>query len=176
MRNFFLLLSLFTLITGCHDRNFKADINPTDSTIAKNVISSSTSSIEIVSNEHTYSLGDSITVFLKKDNKTSKKLLFVVNIKNNKFEGVANLELIDDNGSNILPESTPRLDEKTNLEYYCDSTYSFQSYKISFVFAIENKTQKRLSFIVNNSLVSSINDEFYTLYKKKKLAYKSFVL
>lgn len=110
---------------------------------------------------------DSITVTLTKDS-NSKKLLFVVEAKGQSFDGVANLELIEDNGKFYLPESTSRLDEKTNREYMCDSTFSYQSEKISFVFAMENRTRKRLSFIINNSSVEGIEDNFYTLYRVKQ--------
>jgi hypothetical protein len=154
---------------SCNEQNTKVEANVKDS-IKSNRVGDSVKPTTILANlpnEYVFNGGDSLRVVLRRDAASSKKLLFVVNAKDKKFEGVANLELIEDNGKYYLPESTPRLDEETNKEYMCDSTFSYQSEKISFVFAMENKTQKRLSFIINNSSTEGIGDNFYTLYRKK---------
>lgn len=166
-KNFFWFILLTTLVVGCNEQNVKVEALEKDSVKSNNVIDSIKPTVVThLSNEYVFSGGDTITVILRRDATSSKKLLFFVNTKNKKFDGVANLELIEDNGKYYLPESTPRLDEKTNKEYMCDSTFSYQSEKISFVFAMENKTQKRLSFIINNSSIEGVDDNFYTLYRK----------
>jgi hypothetical protein len=159
--------SLWALLVSCNEQNGKQEKTSADTNMVKKTADSIKTPIPNHSDEYVFKGGDSITVSLRRDSSTSKKLLFVVEAKNKKFEGAANLELIEDNGKFYLPESTPRLDEKTNQEYMCDSTFSYQSEKISFVFAMENRTKKRLSFIINNSAIEGIEDNFYTLYREK---------
>ncbi|MFL9482880.1 hypothetical protein ACI6Q2_08885 [Chitinophagaceae bacterium LWZ2-11] len=167
IKNFFLIL-LLTLTVSCNEQHTKVGANLNDSIKINNVRDriKHTTVVANLSNEYVFSGGDTLTVVLRRDATSAKKLLFVVNAKDKKFEGIANLELVEDNGQYYLPESTPRLDEKTNKEYMCDSTFSYQSEKISFIFAMENKTQKRLSFIINNSSTEGVEDSFYTLYLK----------
>jgi hypothetical protein len=168
MKRIFFGFIFSALIVGCNEQNTKVETNVKDT--VKSVNLGDTAKPAIVTNlndEYVFIGGDTITVVLRRDIASDKKLSFVVNTKGKKFEGSANLELIEDNGKYYLPESTPRLDENTNKEYMCDSTFSYQSEKISFVFAMENKTQKRLSFIINNSTVEGIEDNFYTLYRRK---------
>lgn len=160
------VFSLLALLASCNEQNVKEEKKETDTSILKSTVDSVRIPVVNHLNDYIFQSGDSIIVTLQKDDLTPKKLHFKVETKNENFEGVANLELIEDNGKYYLPESTPRLDEKTNKEYMCDSTFSYQSEKISFVFAMENKTQKRLSFIINNSSIASVGDNFYTLYKK----------
>lgn len=120
----------------------------------------------IYSKKDYYFYNDSFVVLLRECKTTPNQILFQVKKHENEFVGIAKLELIDDNGVYYLPESTPRLDETDNKEYFCDSTFSYQSDKISFVFAMENKNHQRLSFIINNSSVLSFKDSIYTLYRR----------
>lgn len=168
MKKIFFRFIFSVLILGCNEQNVKVETNEKDT--AKSVNLGDTSKPAIVTNlndEYIFIGGDSIKVVLRKDIASDKNLFFVVETKGEKFEGSASLELIEEDGKYYLPESTPRLDEKTKKDYMCDSTFSYQSEKISFVFAMENKTRERLSFIINNSSIEGIEDNFYTLYKNK---------
>ena len=168
MKKNFLWILLAVLIISCKEQNAKMETSVKDTAKSGNLGDSAKQAIVAnLNDEYVFIEGDTITVVLRRDTASGKKLFFVVNTNGKKFEGAANLELIEDNGKYYLPESTPRLDEKTNKEYMCDSTFSYQSEKISFVFAMENKTQKRLSFIINNSSIGGVEDNFYTLYRKK---------
>jgi hypothetical protein len=109
---------------------------------------------------------DSILVVLRIDSSSSNEIGFDVAIGKKTFQGLAKLVLLEDNGKFYVPEATARIDTKTNRQYFCDSTYNYVSEKINFVFAIENRTKKRLSFIVNNSVISEVNDNIYTLYRR----------
>ncbi|RZL13366.1 MAG: hypothetical protein EOO89_17700, partial [Pedobacter sp.] len=167
-RNIVWLLFLLAILASCREQKTNRNNQEvkTEDTVAvkSNSIDTLKTSKLNELEKFTFFGGDSITVVLQKDSSTQKKLRFSVEANNKKFEGVANLELIEDNGKLYLPESSPRLDEKTNQEYMCDSTFSYQSDTISFVFAMENRTKKRLSFVVNNSSVAGVGDNFYTLY------------
>lgn len=155
------------LIVSCNEQSTNAKTISKDTVQLSNIVSSTKPTVvKDINDDYLFIGGDTITVVLRRDIASGQKLFFVVNLKGNMFEGFANLELIEDDGKYYVPESTPRLDEKTNKEYMCDSTFSYQSEKISFVFAMENKTQKRLSFIINNSSIEGIEDNFYTLYRK----------
>lgn len=118
-----------------------------------------------------YLKNDSINIELKFDKINSKQTKFNLKIFNlNKWEvinGLAELLLIEDlDGSMILPEGTGILDRTTKVEYFCDSTFMYNSDKINLSFGFETKTKKRLSLVIYNSTMNSIKDNDYTLYRK----------
>lgn len=161
----------FLVLFSCNESNLNQESGKINADSLMNNVDNITQTKEKVdsksrSYEFVFKGGDSITVTLWHIDSLKNKMMFRVEADTIKFEGAANLELIEDNGRFYLPESTPRLDEVSNQEYMCDSTFSFQSEKISFVFAMENKTHKRLSFIINNSTIAGLEDNFFTLYKK----------
>lgn len=170
IRNFIYVFVVFIL--SCNEQNSSQGVGKINAeALESGVDSIKLTKQKVVNNiqtkEFIFKGGDSITVTLWYVDSLKNKLKFKVEASTGNFDGIANLELIEDNGNFYLPESTPRLDEISNQEYMCDSTFSFQSERISFVFAMENKTHKRLSFIINNSNISGLEDNFFTLYKKE---------
>ena len=115
---------------------------------------------------------DSISIclsFIKGNRKHIKfNLDFVSNNKSQKISDQASLLLIeDDSGKPYVPEGTYILDESTNEQYLCDSTYAFYSENINISFGFEKKSAKRLSLVIYKSKITSIENKEYTLYKRK---------
>jgi hypothetical protein len=105
--------------------------------------------------------------------KGKKKIEFEININDNnnnayKIKNKADLILDEDeNGDSCIQEGTPILDSSTNQEYVCDSTFGYYSDKLYISFGFEEKTNKRLCLILNNSKISFIKDVMVlTLYRK----------
>lgn len=167
--NFFPLMVL--LLLSCNKAskdNFKKENIVEVDTASLNDIFPVNSKTEILNDKENKSIeyfaGDSIFVTIKKRDMKSISFDLLFNKKN--VKGTADLVMLEDNGKYYIPEGTPILDENTQEEYVCDSTYSFDNKNLNLTFAIENITKKRLSFIVSNSGIKSVNDGFYTLYKK----------
>lgn len=107
-----------------------------------------------------------LSIFKNRHKQIEFNIKFSDNIKRFKIDGKANLILLeDDNGKSYVPQGTFILDSATNEEYLCDSTYSYNSDKISISFGFEKITNKRLSLVIYKSHISSIKDKEYTLYK-----------
>jgi hypothetical protein len=159
----FLFLSY--ALTGCKSNVSSSQENGIDTMIQTKTIPPAQSSVSNPERIYSFAL-DSILVILKIDSPSSNKIDFDVLVGKETFKGLAKLVLLEDNGKFYVPESTARRDNKTGQEYFCDSTYNYVSEKVNFVFAIENITKKRLSFIVNNSLIAGIEDNIYTLYRR----------
>lgn len=105
--------------------------------------------------------------FNKKGNSIKFDLEVVNNSGNNKVSDFAQLVLLeDDNGALYVPEGTPVIDERTNKEYFCDSTYDYNNDKVSFSFSFEKGTKNRLSLVIYNSKISNFLNGEYTMYKK----------
>lgn len=170
MKLIFFPLMVAFLLLNCNKEaksNFKKENVAKIDTVSLNnrvPVSSDTEIIKNKENNIEYFGGDSIFVSIKKRDLNSISFELLFNKKN--VKGTADLVMLEDNGKYYIPEGTPILDENTQKEYVCDSTYSYDSQKLSLTFAMENKTKKRLSFIVNNSKIKNVNDGFYTLYKK----------
>lgn len=165
MKKTSLILLILTLLVSCT----KAVVNKTDFKIDKKSAQFTNTAKDSLnknmSEKFLFSLGDSIKVEIEK-NPSPKKINFDVNLKNKNFKGTANLVLLEDDGKFYLPEGTAIPDDNDNTEYFCDSTFAYNSEKINFTFAIENKTKKRLSFIVSRSTIKEIHNNFYTLYNE----------
>jgi hypothetical protein len=71
----------------------------------------------------------------------------------------------DDDGKYYLPEGTAIEGENTGKDYSCDSTYSYESDRISLGFGFERQTKKLLSFTIDSSTIEFISNNNYTLYK-----------
>lgn len=83
-----------------------------------------------------------------------------------KLSGLAELILVEDSdGSWIIPEGTPILDDNIQEEYSCDSTYTYDTDKIQVSFGKEIKARKRLCLGIYGSKFSGIKDNYYTLYR-----------
>lgn len=114
---------------------------------------------------------DSISIYLSFNKETPEQLKFDLEIadnnKSHKISDQADLILIqDDNGKMYIPEGTFILDESTNEQYLCDSTYAFNSENINVSFGFEKTSAKRLSLVIYKSKIAVIKNKEYTLYKK----------
>ncbi|MBO9683609.1 MAG: hypothetical protein J7502_13225, partial [Flavisolibacter sp.] len=81
------------------------------------------------------------------------------------------IRLEDENGNKYIPEGTA-IDDKNREKhdsYFCDSTYSFHSNKISLGFGFEEDAKKRLCLTgaYDNQGLELISNMYYTLYRKK---------
>lgn len=156
------LLVLYAMVS-CNNNVRSTQDDEKDTLVQKKTIIAQPSESHL---ERAYSFSkDSILVILQVDSLSSNEIDFQVTVGKQAFKGLAKLVLLEDNGKFYVPESTARPDAKTGEEYFCDSTYNYVSEKVNFVFAIENMTKKRLSFIINNSLIAGVEDNIYTLYR-----------
>ena len=153
------------MMASCNS-NISSNKNDEKDTLIQTEIIAAQPSVRHLERAYSFSK-DNILVILQVDSLSSSKIDFKVTVGEKTFKGLAKLVLLEDNGKFYVPESTARRDSKTGEEYFCDSTYNYVSEKVNFVFAIENVTKKRLSFIVNNSLIEGLEDNIYTLYRRE---------
>jgi hypothetical protein len=114
---------------------------------------------------------DTIQIAIEFQQIDSVDIKFKIRIREKNHEtkditGTANLiREQDDQGKYYIPEGTAIKDENTGKAYSCDSTYSYQSERISLGFGFEKQTKKLLSFTIDGSTIEFISNNDYTLYK-----------
>ena len=140
------ILSVMTMFLNCKNNNVENFEIQTDTlNTTKSEILNNSNNILSVKDSLFFTDNDSINISIVKSNNTT--IDFSLKVKKYELTGKANLVLEEDNGKFYIPEGTPILDEKTNQEFNCDSTYTFDSKNINLTFAIETNTKNRLSFI-----------------------------
>lgn len=168
-----MLFLTFTLIVSCNNvqrlDNSSTIQNGLDSSKSQIIKKRVVKKNDFIVNEMLVYSNDSINAIFYPDTLNLNDLKFQISFKNynNKIEGVANLVLLEDElGRFYAPEGSAILDEKKGEEYFCDSTYSYQSnknYKLSISF--EKDTKKRISLILYKSKLKELRNGFFTLYK-----------
>ena len=103
--------------------------------------------------------------------KGKKNIHFVLELNhklgNESISGAAKLiEIEDESGMLIIPEGTAVLDKLTKEEYLCDSSFMYESNKITISFGLERKTANRLSLNLYNSSIDWLKDDDFTLVKR----------
>lgn len=115
---------------------------------------------------------ENIKAIIYKNNSDLNNLKYQLTFKGHidKIEGVANLITLEDEfGKFYIPEGSAVFDEKNNEEYFCDSTYSYESnenFKLSISF--EKVNMNRISLVIYKSKIKELKNGFFTLYKSEK--------
>jgi hypothetical protein len=166
MRKYLVILLLVNGVVACNSNN----ANKGSRDIPTKEDNSSTTAF--VGGLLTYRLKtDSIEIELNFKKIDSVTASFLIKTKANGTSESAsgNASLIrmqNEDGSFYIPEGTAILDESTNKDYFCDSTYSFDSAKLSLGIGFEMKKKQRVSLVVGNSSgYSVLKERNYTLYK-----------
>lgn len=165
---------LFLYITSCDGYNQKrvTTSNRVKDTITRSLIDKN-HFLTNTKNSCNYEFNsDSINICLLLNRSKQQTIKFSLSIryadKVMNLSGIADLILLEDEkGNQYLPEGTFIIDENTNKNYECDSTYSYNSQSLSLGFGIEKITAHRLSLVIGKSNIPELQNMIYTLYKQK---------